>query len=99
MVNVTITGLLVLLTKVPLMFPLPLFAIPVTATVLSRDQLKIDPGVVPVSTTVAIATPEHLICVGFVALTFGVGFTITVVVIVVPLHPLAVGVMVKVTVT
>ena len=97
MVNVTITGLLVVLTKVPLMLPLPLFAIPVTSAVLSLDQLNVDPGVVPESTIVAIATPEHLICVGFVALTIGVGLTVTVEVIGVPSHPLAVGVMVKVT--
>ena len=34
-VNVTVTGAAVVLVSVPLMFPLPLAAIPVTATVLS----------------------------------------------------------------
>jgi hypothetical protein len=99
MVKVTTIGLLVVFTNVPLMLPLPLFAIPVTLTVLSLDQLNVDPGVVPVRTIVAIAAPEHLICVGFVALTIGVGLTVTVAVIGVPSHPLAVGVMVKVTKT
>jgi hypothetical protein len=97
MVKVTTIGLLVVFTNVPLMLPLPLFAIPVTLTVLSLDQLNVDPGVVPESVIVAIATPEHLICVGFVALTIGVGFTITIAVIGVPSQPSALGVMVKVT--
>ena len=39
MVKVTVTGALVELVKFPLMFPLPLAAIPVTETVLSLVQL------------------------------------------------------------
>ena len=38
-VNVTSTGALVVFVNVPLIFPLPLAAIPVTATVLSLVQL------------------------------------------------------------
>jgi len=38
-VNVTVTGALVVLVNVPLIFPDPLFAIPVTETVLSLTQL------------------------------------------------------------
>ena len=39
MVNVTVTGDVVVLVNVPLIVPVPLAAIPVTATVLSRIQL------------------------------------------------------------
>ena len=60
MVNVTITGDAVVLVKVPLIFPVPLAAIPVTATVLSRVQLK--DAAVPESTIVVIATPEQTVC-------------------------------------
>ena len=38
-VNVTVTGALVVLVSVPLMFPLPLAAMPVTVPVLSLVQL------------------------------------------------------------
>ena len=38
-VNVTVTGAVVVLVNMPLILPLPLAAIPVTATVLSRVQL------------------------------------------------------------
>ena len=55
MVNVTITGTLVELVKFPLMFPFPLFAIPVTETVLSLVQLKVVPATFPERTIVAIA--------------------------------------------
>ena len=39
MVKVTVIGALVVLVKEPLMFPLPLSAMPVTVPVLSRIQL------------------------------------------------------------
>ena len=39
MVNVTVTGAAVVLVNEPLIFPLPLAAIPVTATVLFLVQL------------------------------------------------------------
>ena len=45
-----------------------------------------------------IVLAEHIVCDGGVATAFGVGFTNTVAVIGVPAQPLAVGVMVNVTV-
>ena len=39
MVKVTVTGAVVVLVSSPLMFPIPLAAIPVTATVLSLVQV------------------------------------------------------------
>ena len=51
------------------------------------------------NTIVVIAFPEHLDWLLGVAVTFGVGFTNTVAVIDDPAQPLAVGVIVKVTVT
>jgi hypothetical protein len=57
------------------------------------------PGTLPVNAIGVIENPEHMICdVGF-ATAFGVGFINTVAVMVVPGHPFAVGVIVKVTVT
>ena len=53
----------------------------------------------PLNPICVIAAPEQIVCAGGVARTFGTGFTTTVVVIGVPVHPLAVGVMVNVTVT
>ena len=52
-----------------------------------------------VNAMVVIATPEHFVWLDGVAVTFGVGFTNTVAVIRVPAQPLAVGVIVNVTVT
>ena len=46
-----------------------------------------------------IEAPEHIVCDGGVATAFGVGLTSTVAVVVGPGHPLAVGVIVNVTVT
>lgn len=47
---------------------------------------------------VVIAEPEHTVCVAGMAVAFGVGFTSTVAVMGAPGQPLAVGVIVKVTV-
>lgn len=44
MVKVTVTGDVVVLNNVPLMVPVPLAAIPVTAVVLSLVQLNVAPG-------------------------------------------------------
>jgi hypothetical protein len=99
MVKVTITGTLVVLVKLPLMFPLPLLAIPVTETVLSLVQLYVVEETLPVIAIVAIVAPEQIVCEAFVAIAFGVGFTKTVAVTGVPGQPFAVGVMVKVTIT
>ena len=57
------------------------------------------PGTVPVSTIGVMADPEQIVWLTGVAVAFGVGFTSTVAVVVGPTQPLAVGVMVKVTVT
>ena len=52
-----------------------------------------------VNAIVVIATPEHFVWLDGVAVTFGVGFTNTVAVPDGPAQPLAVGVIVNVTVT
>ena len=57
------------------------------------------PVVVLLSTIGVIADPEQIVCDDGAADTFGVGFTSTVAVIAAPVHPLAVGVIVNVTVT
>lgn len=98
MVKVTVTAALVVLVSVPLILPAPLAAIPVTATVLSRVQLNTVPLTAPDNTIVEIAVPEQDVCDDGVATAFGVGLTSTVAVIAVPAQPLAVGVIVKVTV-
>ena len=51
-----------------------------------------------VNTIVVIGTPEHTVWLAGVAIALGVGLTNTVAVVVGPTQPLAVGVMVKVTV-
>ena len=102
MVNVVTCCAFVVFVNVPLIgVPAPLAAMPVRFTVLSLVQLN-----VVVATALGldiaidvIAMPEHKVCVLFVALTDGVGFTATVAVIAVPGHPFEVGVMVNVTVT
>ena len=98
-VKVTVTGILVRLVNVPLILPVPLFAIPVTDPALSLVQLYTVPATLPDNTMVVIATPEHTVCDEGVATAFGTGFTTTVEVIGVPPQALAVGVIVKVTVT
>ena len=99
-VKVTVIGVLVKLVSVPLILPAPLAAIPVTVATLSRVQLYTTPATaLPLSTIVVIATPEHLVCDDGVAVAVGVGLTSIVAVIGVPGQPLAVGVIVKVTVT
>jgi len=99
MVKVTVTGVVTLLVNVPLMFPLPLAATPATVVKLSLVQLKVVPDTAPDNTIVVIVAPEQMVCDAGAATAFGVGFTNTVAVIDGPGHPLAVGVMVKVTVT
>jgi hypothetical protein len=99
MVKVTVTGALVVFVKVPDILPAPLAAMPVTVTVLSLTQLYTVPATLPVSTIVVIGLAEQTVCDGGVATAFGVGLTNTVAVIVGPGQPLAVGMIVKVTVT
>jgi len=98
-VNVTVTGEFVVFVSVPLIFPEPAAAMPVTVTVLSLVQLYTVPATgLPLNTIVVIGVAEQIVCDEGVAVAFGVGFTTTVAVIGVPGQPLAVGVMVKVTV-
>ena len=98
-VKVTVTGALVGLVKVPEMLPLPLAAMPVTVAVLLRVHAYVVPVTFPVRTIVAIEVAEQIVCAAGVATAFGVGLTRTVAVIGKPTQPLAVGVIVKVTVT
>ncbi|MNQ59300.1 hypothetical protein D3C85_735330 [compost metagenome] len=97
-VKVTVTGAFIVLVRLPLMFPLPLAAIPVTVPVLSLVQLKVVPATFPESTIVVMAPVEQIVCAAGVADAFGVGLTITAVVIDAPGQLFAVGVIVKVTV-
>src|SRR5437868_1258679 len=89
----------VVFVNVPLILPDPLAAIPVTVALLSLTQLYTVPATLPDNTIVVIATPEQTVCEEGVATAFGIGLTTTVAVIEDPLQLLAVGVMVKVTVT
>jgi hypothetical protein len=97
-VKVTVIGAAVELVSVPLMSPLPLAAIPVTVGVLFLTHVNVVPVVVLVNAIVAIAVAEHIVWLEGVAIALAVGFTKTVAVIVLPVQPLNVGVMLKVTV-
>lgn len=98
MVKVTVTGaVVVLVSEPPILFPVPLAAIPVTVALLSRVQANVVPGTLLVNTIVVMALPEHIACDTGVAMALGIGLTSTVAVIGVPVQPLADGVMVKVT--
>jgi len=81
MVKVTVIGALVVLVSVPDILPVPLFAIPVTVTVLSLTQLYTVPATLPLITIVVIGTPEQTVCEDGVATAFGIGFTVTVAVV------------------
>ena len=59
MMNVTTTGAPVVLVKVPVILPVPLAAIPVTETVLSRVQVKL--VAVPVNVIEVIAVPQAMV--------------------------------------
>ncbi|MNQ59303.1 hypothetical protein D3C85_735360 [compost metagenome] len=98
-VKVTVIGAFVVLVKLPLMFPLPLAPIPVTVPVLSLVQLKIVPATLPERIMVVTVLVEQIVCEAGVATALGVGLTSTVAVTGVPGQLLAVGVIVKVTVT
>ena len=76
--NDTVITALVVLVSVPLIFPVPLAAIPVTVTLLFLVQLNTVPGTVPVSAIVVIAEPEQIAWEDGVAVAFGVGFTVIV---------------------
>jgi hypothetical protein len=99
-VNVTVIGAFVVLVSVPpILVPLPLAAIPVTVAVLFLVHVNVVPDVALESAIAVIAWPEQLACDAGVATATGVGFTTTVAVIGAPGQPLAVGVIVNVTVT
>lgn len=61
MVNVTVTGPVVVLVKTPLILPVPLAAMPVAVAVLSLTQLNTVPGTVPLNTMVVIAVAEQIV--------------------------------------
>jgi hypothetical protein len=98
MVKVTVTGAKVVLVNAPLILPDPLAAMPVAVTVLSLVQVYVVPAVELVKAIVVIAVPEQIVCDAGVAIALGVGLTSTVAVVVGPRQPLAVGVIVNVTV-
>lgn len=78
-VKVTVWSVEVLLTKVPLMSPLPEFGTPVTLIVLLRVQLKTAPltPFVLASTMVVIASSEQIVWAAGVADVASAGFTVT----------------------
>ena len=87
MVKVTVTGTLVVLVSVPLILPAPLAAMPVTVATLSLVQLYTTPATaLPLSTIVVIGTAEQTVCEDGVAVAVGVGLTVIVNVIGVPLQ-------------
>lgn len=96
-VKLTVTGIKVVLVRVPDILPEPEAAIPVTETILSRVQEYVVPETTPVSSILVIAELEQIVCEVGAATASGVGLTRTVAVIGVPVQPLAVGVTVKVT--
>jgi hypothetical protein len=61
-VNVVVTGAFVVFVNVPLIFPVPLAAIPVTVAVLFRTQLNTVPGIGPTKVIGAMADPEQMVC-------------------------------------
>jgi hypothetical protein len=94
-VKVTVTAALVRLAKVPLIFPEPLAGIPVTISVLFLVHVKVVFGTGPPKLMVLMASSVHLDCDNGVAVTVGIGFTVTVAFIEVPVQPFAeIGVMV-----
>ncbi|MNF94329.1 hypothetical protein D3C84_770360 [compost metagenome] len=84
-VKVTVTAAFVVLVKLPLMFPLPLAPIPVTVPVLSLVQLKVVPVTFP-DNPIVTELVEHVVCVAGVATVLGVGLTVIVKVLVVPIQ-------------
>ena len=93
-VNVTRTGAKVVFVSVPLILPVPLAAMPVTATTLSLVQLKLVPATFPVNTIGRIGLAEQMVCEAGNAVTSGVGFTVTITFIGRLVHPSAEGVIV-----
>ena len=87
MVKVTVSVVLVVFVKIPLIFPEPLAAIPVTSATLSLVQLYTTPATaLPLSTIVLIGLPEHTVCDDGVAVAVGVGLTVIVKLVGVPIQ-------------
>lgn len=96
-VKVTVMGAVVVLVSHPDILPLPEPAIPVTVAVLFLVHANVVPLTGPDKTIVVIGSPEQIVCAEGEATAVGVGLTNTVAVIGSPGQPLAVGVIVKVT--
>ena len=60
-VKVTVTGAVVVLVSPPLILPVPLVAMPVTATLLSLDQLNVVPVRPPLKAIVVMVAPEQMV--------------------------------------
>jgi len=99
MVNVTNTGLMVVLVNTPFITaPLPLLLIPVTADTLSLVQVKIAPVVVLDKAMGAIELAEQIVWLGSDTSNTGFGFIITVDITEIPVQPAVVAVTVNNTV-
>lgn len=85
-VKVTVTGAFVVLVNEPLIFPLPLPAIPVTVPVLSLVQLNTVPVTFPEIMIGVMDEPEQIVCATGLATAFGIGFTTTVAVVGAPVQ-------------
>ena len=86
-VNVTVTGALVVLVSEPEILPDPLAAMPVTLAVLLRVHAYVVPDTAPVNTMVLIDAAEQIVCEAGVATAFGVGLTVTVILYGAPVQP------------
>ena len=96
-VIVAVTGAVpVLIALNEAILPLPLAARPMDGVLFV--QLNVVPATGPVKLTGAVGAPLHTVWFGGTGLTNGVGFTVTVAVVVGPTQPLAVGVIVNVVV-
>ena len=85
-VKVTVMGAVVVFVNVPLILPEPLAAIPVTVAVLFLVHAKVVPVVALDNTIVVIGRPEQTVCDDGVATATGVGFTVMVNVMGVPVQ-------------
>ena len=85
-VKVTVTGKLVVFVNVPLILPVPFAAIPVAEAKLSLVQLKTVPTTLPVRAIFVMADAEQMVCAAGRATAFGIGLTIIVAVIGIPVQ-------------
>ncbi len=75
-VKVTVIGALVVLTKEPLMPPLPLAAMPVTVAVLSLVQSYTVPLTLPLNPMAVMAEDEQMVWLEGIATALGVGLKV-----------------------